>query len=98
MAQAKKGDFVQIHNIVLKASERAAAVPEDTKAHPLEMWVKGFALTDGKVGEELEVETMTGRRVKGTLVSTDPGYKHSFGSFVPELEQISRQLRNMELR
>ena len=39
---AKKGDWVQIHNIVLTPEERSSALPEDTKSHPLEMWVKGY--------------------------------------------------------
>ena len=34
---AKKGDWVQIHNIVLTPEERSGALPEDTKSHPLEM-------------------------------------------------------------
>ena len=43
---AKKGDWVQIHNIVLKPEERSSALPEDTKKHPLEMWVKGYLQAD----------------------------------------------------
>ena len=45
---AKKGDWVQIHNIVLKPEERSSALPEDTKKHPLEMWVKGYLQADAK--------------------------------------------------
>ena len=43
---AKKGDWVQIHNIVLTPEERSSALPEDTKSHPLEMWVKGYLQQD----------------------------------------------------
>ena len=32
---AKKGDWVQIHNIVLTPEQRAAGVPDDTKKCPL---------------------------------------------------------------
>ncbi len=45
MNSAKKGDWVQIHQIVLKPEERAPQVPEDTKKVPLEFWVKGYAVT-----------------------------------------------------
>ena len=38
--KAKAGDFVRIHNIVLKVGERADNLPEDTKKVPLEMWDK----------------------------------------------------------
>ena len=42
--KAKAGDFVRIHNIVLKVGERADNLPEDTKKVPLEMWDKGFLI------------------------------------------------------
>ena len=31
---AKKGDWVRIHNIVLKAEQRTGKLPEDTKSSP----------------------------------------------------------------
>ncbi|MGR8952181.1 MAG: 2-amino-4-ketopentanoate thiolase, partial [Gammaproteobacteria bacterium] len=37
-----KGVWVEIHDIVLEAGERAPQVPEDTAKVPLEMCVKGF--------------------------------------------------------
>ena len=39
---AKKGDWVRIHNIVLEVGERAPNIPEDTQEIPLELWDKGF--------------------------------------------------------
>ena len=39
---ARKGDWVRIHNIVLKVGERASTIPEETQNVPLEMWDKGF--------------------------------------------------------
>ena len=35
---AKKGDWVRIHSVVLKADERTAKIPEDTQKCDLEMW------------------------------------------------------------
>lgn len=91
---AKKGDWVRIHSIVLKAGERASNLPEDTQKVPLEMWDKGFLLNDeAKIGDEVEVETYIGRTVKGTLVDLEPYYKHNFGKAVPELLYIGRQAR-----
>ena len=40
MNTAKAGDWVRIHSIVLKAEERTAKLPEDTKQCDLEMWTK----------------------------------------------------------
>lgn len=95
MSAAKKGDWVQIHQIVLKPEERAPQVPEDTKQVPLELWVKGYALTEAKLGEQIEVETTTGRKVTGELVAVNPKYTHSFGEFVPELLKVDRQVKEI---
>ncbi len=95
MEIAKKGDWVQIHQIVLKPEERAANIPEDTKKVPLELWVKGFALHDAKVGDEIQIETFTGRKITGKLLKTNPRYIHDFGEYVPELTKIDVQLKNI---
>jgi len=95
MNAAKKGDWVQIHQIVLKPEERAPQVPDDTKKVPLELWVKGTALHDAKVGAEIEIVTMTGRKVKGELVAVNPRYTHDFGDFVPELLKVDMQLKEI---
>lgn len=95
MVSAKKGDWVQIHQIVLKPEERAPQVPEDTKKVPLELWVKGFALSDAKIGSLVEVKTVTGRKVKGELTAVNPRYTHDFGDFVPELLKVDMQLKEI---
>ncbi|MDO6354325.1 2-amino-4-oxopentanoate thiolase subunit OrtA [Caloramator sp. CAR-1] len=92
---AKKGDWVQIHEVVLKPHERTANIPEDTKKVPLEMWVKGFLNHDAKIGDTVEITTLTGRIVKGELVEINPTYTYGFGDFVPEVLQIGITLRNI---
>ena len=92
---AKKGDWVRIHTVVLKAEERTGKIPDDTKACDLEMWTKGFLLADAEIGDEVEVETAVGRIAKGTLIEVNPYYTHSYGKFVPELVQIDKQLREI---
>ena len=93
--QAKKGQWVQIHNVVLKVGERAEQVPEDTKAVPLEMWVKGYLTAEAELGSECSVITPTGREVKGKLEEIEPGYIHDFGGYVPELDIVRWQVREM---
>ena len=95
-----KGDWVRIHSVVLKPEERAGHLPEDTKGVPLEMWDKGwltdFVSGDGAaVGEEVEIETVTGRRARGTLVEVYPAYRHSFGNYIPEIHEIDRTLTSV---
>ena len=91
----KKGEWVRIHKHILKASERAPQIPEDTKACPLEMWTKGFLQTDASLGDEVEIETVTGRKETGTLIEVNPYYTHNFGEFVPELLQIDKQVKGI---
>ncbi|ABR30767.1 2-amino-4-ketopentanoate thiolase [Thermosipho melanesiensis] len=94
--EAKKGDWVQIQKTLLKSKERTAQLPEDTKKVPLEMRVKGFLINDvAKLGDEVEVETLTGRKVTGTLVSINPKYEHDFGEPIPELITVGLELRRI---
>lgn len=93
---AKQNDYVMIHRIVLGPEARAPQVPEDTKAVPLELWAKGF-LKQGtaEIGDAVVIETITGRKLEGTLVEVSPTYRHSFGEFVPEILQIGIQLKSI---
>lgn len=90
-----KGEWVLIHKIILQSSQRAPQVPDDTKLVPLEMWVKGFLKEDAEVGDEVTVITRTKREETGTLLEANPYYKHSYGKFVPELLQVSEQVREV---
>jgi hypothetical protein len=92
-AMIAKGSWVLIHRNILEPGDRAPQVPGDTKKVPLEMWVKGSLLEDAETGSEAEVITRTGRRERGTLLEVNPTYTHGFGDFVPELLEISRQVR-----
>ena len=93
---AKRGDWVRIHKIILEVGQRASNIPEDTQKVPLEMWDKGFLLDEkANIGDEVEVETYIGRIVKGRLIEVNPYYKHDFGKSVPELLYIGRQARSI---
>lgn len=91
----KKGEFVRVHSIVLNPSERSSNLPEETRKVPLEMWDKGFLLEDANLGDEVEVKTITNRKIKGKLIEVNPVYRHNYGEFVPELLQIGLQAREI---
>lgn len=94
MEKIKAGTWVQVHEIVLKPEERTGKLPEDTKKVPLEMWVKGFLKEDAAIGDTVEIETLTGRMVSGSLVAVEPAYSHGFGDiYIPEMLQIGMQAR-----
>ena len=91
----EQGTWVEIHTVVLKADERAPQVPEDTRKVPLEMRVKGFLLAPATIGEDAEIETPSGRHLRGKLVQVNPAYTHSFGAPIPELSSIGREVRTL---
>lgn len=91
----KKGDWIQIENVVLPAGNRAPQVPEDTQKCDLKMWVKGEALSDACEGELVKVRTTTGRIAEGYPTEVNPGYIHDYGDFQPELLRIERQLKEI---
>jgi hypothetical protein len=93
---AKKGDWVRIHNIVLRSEQRTGKLPDDTRASDLQMWTKGFLQDEAaEIGDEVTVLTAAGRLEKGTLFEERPHYTHSYGDFVPEIIEIDRQLREI---
>ena len=75
-----KGAWVEIHRIVLPAGERAPQVPADTRQFPLETRVKGFLVAPASVGQEAEIVTAFGRRLRGVVRQINPAYTHGFGA------------------
>ncbi len=94
--KAKKGDWVRIKKIVLRAEERSGNLPEDTKKVPLEMWDKGFLLDESaSLGDWVRVETIIGREIEGEFVQVDPSYDVNYGTSVNETLYIGKQLREI---
>ena len=91
----EKGTWVEIHRIVLPGGQRAPQVPVETQQVPLEMRVKGFLAQRASLGDEVEIVTSAGRRLCGMLTDVSPAYTHSFGSPVPELLTIDREVRTI---
>ena len=87
------GTWVEIHCVVLRPDERAAHIPDDTQAVPLEMRVKGFLAHAAARGDDAEIVTPAGRRLRGTLVDVNPAYSHGFGPPIPELSPIGQEVR-----
>lgn len=59
------------------------------------MWTKGYLLADARIGDEVEIESVTGRKETGTLIEVNPSYRHDFGECVPELLAIDKQVRGI---
>ncbi len=87
------GEWVEVERTLLEPADRSPNLPPETAEKPLVQWSKGFAAADAALGEELTIETMTGRQVTGRLYAINPGYHHTFGSPVPELATVGRDLR-----
>ena len=70
----KKGTFVRIEKTILKAEERTAKIPEDTKATPFKMWTKGILQHDCEIGQQASIISVAQREDSGTLVEDNPFY------------------------
>jgi hypothetical protein len=57
------------------------------------MRVKGFLAAGARVGQEAEITSAAGRRLRGTLVAVNPAYAHGFGAPVPELSPVGGEVR-----
>ncbi len=94
MPDARRGDLVQIHRVILEPSMRPENLPPETKAVPYECWIKGFLLeAEADFGDQVRVESFIGRELKGTLAALNPVYDHNFGRPRRELLSIGSELR-----
>ncbi len=83
-----QGTWVEIEQIVLTPEQRAPSLPEETRTVPYVLRVSGFLVQDGEIGQEVDIKTIIGRQLSGTLKVVNPSYSHSFGKTVPELLTI----------
>lgn len=88
----KAGTWVEIERVLLRPEERAAGLPEDTAATPYVLRLSGFLKEDAERGQEVTVVSLIGREHRGILRVENPSYTHSFGSTVPELLAIGREV------
>ena len=91
--RAREGDWVEVECKLLDPADRSKNLPPETAEKPLMMWVKGFALGEAAKGDQLTVETITGRKVTGALSAVNPGYYITYGDPIPELTHVGRDLR-----
>ncbi|MDA3936323.1 MAG: 2-amino-4-oxopentanoate thiolase subunit OrtA [Actinomycetota bacterium] len=87
------GEWVEVERVLLEPADRSPNLPPETASQPMLVWVAGFAMSEADLGDEVSVETMTGRTVTGRLSAINPGYYHTFGDPVPELVRVGRDLR-----
>ena len=89
----EKGSWVEIESTVLPAGERALQVPDDTQQVALMMRARGTLLDAASMGDEVVIETTTGRQLLGRMIAVNPAYDHSFGAPLPELYAIATEAR-----
>lgn len=95
MAEVKAGSWVEIYSVILEPGQRAPQVPEDTAKVPLELKVKGFLQSAANLGDEVEIETIIGRKYTGKLIEAEPSYDHSYGRPIPELLKVGQELKEI---
>ena len=63
----EKGTYVRIRKTILKPTERADNLPEETKLVPFKMWVKGYLQEESDLFDIVTIKTTTGRIETGRL-------------------------------
>jgi 2-amino-4-ketopentanoate thiolase alpha subunit len=98
MTDAKRGDFIQVHKVILEPDQRMEGLPPSTKSVPYECWIKGFLIDEkANKGDKVRIETFIGREISGTMDLVNPVYEHNFG--VPQREilpignEVKKQLK-----
>jgi hypothetical protein len=92
MTLIHKGAWVEIEQIVLDPSQRAPSLPEETRRVPYVLHASGFLLEDAEIGQPVQIRTIIGRTLDGTLRTDNPSYHHSFGDTVTELLTVGTEL------
>lgn len=94
--KCKMGDWVRIRSVILAPQERAASIPDETRAVPLEMRIKGWLVTqEADIGDTVEIRSTLGRAYHGILEAQNPPYGHDFAAAIPELLRAGEELRAM---
>ena len=91
--RCEPGDWVEVEAVLIQPAERSPSLPPETADKALKTWVKGFALRGATLGDDVTVQTMTGRSATGQLSAVNPGYFHTFGRPIPELWHVGDDLR-----
>lgn len=86
---------MEIQRIVLPPEKRSNRLPNDSKQVPYEMKARGFLLKSAKLHDDVEIETLIGRTIKGTLIQVEPGYDHGYGPPIAELLHIGKEEKKM---
>ena len=84
----RKNTFVRIRKTILKPDERSTSLPIDTRGVPFKMWIKGYLQEDSELFDIVTIKTETGRYEKGRLKESEPYYKHNYGEFIKEIQQV----------
>ena len=95
MSLVKKGQWVQIHSVILSPCDRALQIPDDTKSVSYEMRTKGFLLDDAQIGDEVEILSFASRVIRGELVAVNPTYGHDFGIPIEELIAAGKEFKDI---
>ncbi len=94
MEDAKRGDLVRIHKVVLTPEQRPDDLPPSTAVVPYECWIKGFLMEEtARIGNIVRIKTLIGREISGELCEVAPTYDHDFGEPQNEILSIGLEAR-----
>lgn len=87
--------WVEIEWTVLEPQDRSQKIPDETRRTAYRARTRGYAPGNPEIGDEVEVTTVSGRRLRGQVLSLRPGYEHSFGRPEPAWLEMQRSIRDL---
>lgn len=90
-------EWVEIEWTILEPDQRAGTVPPDTAQVPYVGRARGVTSGGPQIGDEAEIVTSSGRRLRGRVVTRAPGYTHSFGAPLPAWLEMREHIRTSVL-
>ncbi len=89
MPDANRGDFIQVHKVILEPNQRMEGLPSSTKSVPYDCWIKGFLMDESaNMGDKVKIKTFVGREISGALCEVSPKYDHDFGEAQKEILSV----------
>ncbi len=95
MGSVQRLRWAEIGFAVLRPDQRPPDLPTETRAVPYYARVKGFLEGTCAVGDTVEIETLSGRKIRGELLQIDPPFTHDFGRPVQELVEAGRDAERL---
>lgn len=88
----KAGEWVEIEFTIIPAISRSSKLPVDTQKVDFKTRIKGYLIDDAQIGQEVTIQSILNRELRGRLIAANPPFPATFGSPVRELMEVGKEI------